>query len=38
MSARSFRVALSASALTLAWTLLSVVAALAGDGLPPIPK
>jgi hypothetical protein len=38
MSVRSFRVALSAGALAFAWTLLSVVAALAGDGHPPFPK
>jgi hypothetical protein len=38
MSVHSFRVALSASVVALAWTLLSVVAALAGDGLPPVPK
>jgi hypothetical protein len=38
MSVRSFRVALSASTIALAWTLLNVVAALAGEGLPPVPK
>jgi hypothetical protein len=38
MHVRSFRVALSASTIALAWTLLSVVAALAGEGTPPLPK
>jgi hypothetical protein len=38
MQFRSFRVALSASAIALAWTLLNVFAALAGDTFPPLPK
>jgi hypothetical protein len=38
MQFRSFRVALSAGTIALAWTLLSVVAALAGEMNPPLPK
>ncbi len=38
MHVRSFRVALSASTIALVWTLLNVVAALAGDTTGPLPK
>lgn len=38
MQFRSFRVALSASSIALVWTLLSVIAALAGESYPPLPK
>lgn len=38
MQLRSFRITLSAGVIALAWTLLSVAAALAGEGGPPLPK
>jgi hypothetical protein len=38
MHVRSFRVALSAGTVALLLTLLNVLAAFAGDGVPPIPK
>jgi hypothetical protein len=38
MQFRSFRIVLSASSVALLWTILSAVAALAGDGTGPLPK
>lgn len=38
MQLRSFRITLSAGAIAFVWTLFNVVAALAGDTTPPMPK